>query len=175
MSNVTITAESAKLLRSVAKNTTFSTEYSLAGEWTRDNGYTLRVWEKVRQPEGFTPDYTERRVDIPVEGRTERYRSEPEIDRYICSRSMYVSNRYDGVRAILGNVREGDTLSLQFVIGNDTDNLRNAGLSHDTCSLAHVRNGKVLAVALFDDRVAPDGPYTALFCDKRYRAATVPG
>lgn len=168
----TITADHVKLLRSVGRNTSFQVEHSLAGEWTRDNGYILRVWEKLRQPEGFEPSWIERRTEVPVNGHIERYRDESP-DRYICSRSLYISSPFDGVRAILRNVRDGDELHLRFLIGNDTDNLRNAGLSHDVCTLAHVRAGKVLAVAPFDDRIAPDGPYTSLFADKRY-VATMP-
>jgi hypothetical protein len=68
-------------------------------------------------------------------------------------------------------VRAGDTLRVYFMIGNDSENLRGAGLSHDLCFLTLERNGTCKGQFLVDDRIHRAGDTAGM--EHRYVAPPV--
>ena len=78
-------------------------------------------------------------------------RPDSEVKSCIGSVEIYSFEAYPS--CALKQLRAGDELGLKFVGSNDSDNLRAAGLHHDSAWFRIVRNGKVVAEYQLDDRI----------------------
>ena len=152
----TLSAEDVKFLRWAHK----ASRAHVYVSWTPSttSGY-VKVGVEVRRADvpGADVTYTEHERILPLAtGRVERYFGTKEgctyggLDMHANMRSVptgVVLNLLDA------GVRAGDTLHVYFQIGNDSDNLRNAGLTHDLCFLTLERNGTCKGQFLVDQRI----------------------
>jgi len=152
----TLSAEDVKFLRWANKHS----RASMFVSWTPSttSGY-VKVSVEVRRADvpGAEVIYTEHQRVLPLaHGYVERYTRENGPSTY-SGLDMHSSMRGAHTGLLLNlldvGVRAGDTLHVYFQVGNDSDNLRNAGLSHDLCFLTLERNGTCKGQFLVDDRV----------------------
>lgn len=158
--DLTISAEDVKFLR-----------------WARKQ---YRCWVNITST--LTSDgrmaYTEAHVGVEtrtlvagqwVEGEAKRtlpvahtylhdYRGSEWANRLTCV-DGHATTRYGSTGLVLNlldaGLRAGDTLRVYWLIGNDTENLRQAGLTHDSCFVQLQRAGNPKGEFLADDRIVP--------------------
>ena len=109
--------------------------------------YTVDVNTDIRQPEGSDPSSVSRRVTIAATGTNEMYRSIPagDVSFYAGQDHGYHGARQSVLGSLANIVRTGDALHVVFVIGNDTERMKKAGLTRDDAHLTVVRNDKMVA------------------------------
>jgi hypothetical protein len=78
-------------------------------------------------------------------------------NRYVATQTHYRSSAISAMRSLANIVREGDELSVEFHISNNTETLRSAHLDADSCDIIVARKGKVFAVVHVDHNVFPEG------------------
>lgn len=138
----------------------------------------LRISRTHRQPAGAEPSEVRYDTEIPTLGAIAIYGesetckalrswSNPVGFRIVASQACYISEKTSIVKSLASVVRAGDQLEIAWVLGNDTDNLRNAGMTHDLCYIRVIRNEKYLVEFILDDAICPVGS-TALFASTSY-------
>jgi len=152
-----LSTEDVKFLRWAYKQS----RASLYVVWTpsTQEGY-VKVDVEVRRTDvpGADVIYTAHQRVLPLgRGWVERYVTRNDGPCTYSALDMHTSMRSVPTGVVLNlldvGVRAGDTLAVHFQIGNDSDNLRNAGLSHDLCFLTLERNGDARGQFHMDDRI----------------------
>lgn len=152
----TLSAEDVAFLRWAQKQSRATFYVS----WTPSEGTGyVRVTAEVRRSDvpGSDVTYTEHQRTLPLaNGMVERYVRGGDSCTF-SGLNMHSSMRSVPTGVVLNlldaRVRAGDTLHVYFQIGNDSENLRNAGLSHDLCFLTLEHNGTCKGQFLVDDRI----------------------
>jgi hypothetical protein len=151
----TLSDDDVKFLRWARKQS----RASVYVQWTphTQEGYAKVTVEVRREVPGATEAvYSEHNRVLPLTGWVERY-SRNDGPCTFSGLDMSPTSYYGHTGTILNlldvGAREGDTLRVYFVIANDSDNLRNAGLSHDQCYLTLERKGSRKGQFLVDDRI----------------------
>lgn len=170
-----LTAEFLKALRQASRCTDHKLRYSIIVDVIRDADDPTPLTGKVTLhtdvtlPEGFDPPYSSLRISAPAYSKVNTYDGTRGAKRFVASQTHYRSDK--GLLTSLANVaRVGDELAVRFVIGNQTETLTGAGLSHDTAFVQLFRNNKFVAEFYVADVIAPVGSF-ARFIDQTYRGA----
>lgn len=159
-------ADIAEIKRSV-NNNDFFPNFALVAEVRHTGGErtgNLIVHQIIDQPEDCTPSTVTRTHAIATEVRMEIYRTYI-AKRIVASQSVYRTS-ISAAHSLARILRDGDTIQTFWLIGNDSENLRDAGLTHDTCTIRVYRNGKfVVEIPLADTITRTDG-YVVGFEDR---------
>lgn len=174
MSNATsITPEFVKAIRKAARDNDYANRYWVRVEAIRHeswNGTILTLAREHSNGDNASESYTTF-YDVVGCGRVASVEHFGTFDSYVgttgpARRYCAVQNhsRSDkGLLSSLANVlKVGDEVRARFLLNNSTDNLKKAGLEHDTCFLQVIRNGKFVCEFFVDDTICPIGS-SALF------------
>lgn len=174
----TLTADIMKAIRKMARNTDLGVTLHLGCHTSRDvpvrdeNGDWVasprQSWVTVsathRLPEGSDPAEFTVRTHLPAMVRTEAYDKQSQVVRdygeiggysIYAGRTQYQFHEGNTLRSLANVGRVGDQLVIQWLLGNNSTNIENASLTHDTCTLAIYRNDTFHAAFPVDDVICP--------------------
>ena len=168
-----LTTEQIKELRASARDQNWSNDYHVAVDWRVDEGYCVRVGVNMRQPEGSDPSSVYRTlVTVPCEGAQQRYgeRATWDIKRLVATQTHYRSGDNSVLRSLANVAKVDDELHVRFIVGNESESMREHGMSIDVCELSIVRNGKFFCTFTVDYIAGPLHGWS--MCDRLYTPTT---
>lgn len=157
--------EDMVVLRTNADDKSYENIYLNASAEHIDGDYrgTIAIGREIKMP-GCDPDRVYRRYEMPARvhvSRSGRDDTVPGHARYSAAASHYQTSDRSALRTLANMVKSGDSVTINFLIGNSSDTLTDAGLTHDECYLTvYRRKGtsntwKVIGDVYVDDIVAP--------------------
>lgn len=161
-----ITAEFVKNLRKAAKSNDYADRYWIRVEALRSPNWTGTVLTLSREhTNGDTAsEYHTTFYDIVGCGKgggTVPVEHHGAIGQVVTARYCAVQTFYrtqQGLLPSLANtLKVGDEVRARFVLNNSTENLKKAGLEHDSAYLQVIRGGKFVCEFFVDDVIAPTG------------------
>lgn len=162
-------ADIAEIRRAVKQANVGGARFALIAEVRHTDGDrvgTLIVHEVVDQSDGYSPSTVTRTYDIGTEVRMDIYRSYT-TRRIVASQSIYRTS-IGAAHSLAKVLREGDVLQTFWLIGNDNEHLRAAGLTHDTCTIRVYRRGGFVVEIPLDDTITRTDGYIVGFEDRSW-------
>jgi len=141
---------------------------SYLGVRYEDGVFTIDVGTELRQPEGTEPPSVSRRVTVACTGNNEIYSIVGEkVDRAGISLWAAQDHGYHGPRqSVLGSLasilRPGDALHVVFILGNDNQRMKDAGLTKDEAYVTVIRRDKMFATFCVGTTVGNGSRYSGM-------------